>query len=128
MNAQPDHSANPLEAADAVLAQAITGLEAILADSCRRLNPFPPFLGMATIQAVEVESPHVQTGDRGCVVVTPDGSISELEVAAIPGIVGVLEVDQVEQFKPLDTAPEEYFLYLVAAVRTLAAELRRRGG
>ena len=83
---------------------------------------------MATIQAVEVESPHVQTGDRGCVVVTPDGSIYELEVAAIPGIVGVLEVDQVEQFKPLDATPEEYFLYQVAAIRTLAAELRLRGG
>ena len=34
--------------------------------------------------------------DRGCVVVTPDALIAELDVTAIPGVVGVLEVDQVE--------------------------------
>ncbi len=116
------------EAAEAVLAEATGKLESILADLCQRLNPFPAFLGMTTIQAVELEPALRPVADRGCVVVTPDGAIAELDVTAIPGIVGVLEVDQVEEFKPLDLTAEEYLIYLMAAVRALAAELRRRGG
>ena len=115
--------------ADAVLAEAAARLEAILADLCRRLTPFPAFMGMATIQAVELEPALTVPRDRGCVVVTPEGTIAELDIAAIPGIVGVLEVDQVEEFKPLDDlAAEEYLIYLLAAIRQLDAELRRRGG
>ena len=116
------------EAAEAVLAEATGKLESILADLCQRLNPFPAFLGMTTIQAVELEPALRPVADRGCVVVTPDGTIAELDVTAIPGIVGVLEVDQVEEFKPLELTAEEYLIYLMAAVRALAAELRRRGG
>ena len=113
---------------DAVLADATAQLETILADLCQRLQPFPSFLGMATIQAVELEPALSPARDLGCLVVTPDGAIAQLDIAAIPGIVGVLEVDQVEQFQPADLTPEERLIYLLAAVRQLDAELRRRGG
>lgn len=115
--------------ADVILADAAVRLEAVLSGLCRRLTPFPAFMGMATIQAVELEPALRPRPERGCVVVTPDGVIAELDIAAIPGIVGVLEVDQVEQFRPLDDlSGEEYLIYLVAAVRQLSAEVRRRGG
>ena len=114
---------------DDVLAESVGKLEAMLAELCARLDPFPAFLGMSTIQAVELEPALPSPTDRGCVVVTPDGTIAELDVAAIPGVVGVLEVDQVEQFKPLDDlSAEEYLVYLAAAIRALSEELRRRGG
>ena len=113
--------------AEAVLAEAAAKLQQTLGALCRQLDPFPAFLGMTTIQAVEIEPALLPTADRGCVVVTPDGSIAELDVAAIPGVVGVLEVDQVEEFKPLDLLPEERLIYLISAIRTLSAELRRRG-
>lgn len=114
---------------DQVLAEAVGKLEAMLAELCGRLDPFPAFLGMSTIQAVELEPTLAPRADRGCVVVTPDGTFAELDVAAIPGVVGVLEVDQVEEFKPLDDlSAEEYLMYLAAAVRALSEELRRRGG
>ena len=109
------------------MAASIGSLEVILDELCRQLDPFPAFLGMTTIQAVEIEPALLPTTDRGCVVVTPDGSIVELDVAAIPGVVGVLEVDQVEEFKPLELLPEERLIYLISAIRTLSAELRRRG-
>ena len=115
-------------AIDDLLADTISRLEAMVSEICRRLDPFPAFLGMATIQAVELEPALSPRADRGCVVVTPDGMIAELDVAAIPGVVGVLEVDQVEQFNPLaDLSPEEYLIYLAAAVRQLSREARRRG-
>ena len=113
---------------DAVLTDATARLETILADLCQRIQPFPSFLGMATIQAVELAPALSPTRDLGCLVVTPDGAIAQLDITAIPGIVGVLEVDQVEQFQPPDLTPEERLIYLFAAVRQLDAELRRRGG
>ena len=113
---------------DTLLADTAGRLETMLAELCGRLVPFPAFMGMATIQAVELEPALNPRADRGCVVVTPDGMIAELDVMAIPGVVGVLEVDQVEQFKPLDDlSPEEYLIYLAAAVRALSEEARRRG-
>ena len=118
---------DPAADAEDVLAASIDSLQVILGGLCRQLDPFPAFLGMTTIQAVEIEPALLPTADRGCVVVTPDGSIAELDVTAIPGVVGVLEVDQVEEFKPLELLPEERLIYLISAIRTLSAELRRRG-
>ena len=114
---------------DDILDETASKLEAMVVNLCGRLEPFPAFMGMTTIQAVELEPALNPKTDRGCVVVTPDGMIAELDVTAIPGVVGVLEVDQVEEFKPLeDLSPEEYLIYLVAAVRALSEEARRRGG
>ena len=112
---------------DDVLAETCGRLEAMVAELCGRLVPFPAFMGMTTIQAVELEPALNPKTDRGCVVVTPDGMVAELDVTAIPGVVGVLEVDQVEEFKPLeDLSPDEYLIYLAAAVRALSEEARRR--
>ena len=112
--------------AQAALTDAGDRIQAILDSLCRQLDPFPSFLGMSTIQAVELEPALAGLPDRGCVVVTPDGAIAALDVTAIPGIVGVLEVDQVEEFKPLELEPEERLLYLMAAIRALAPEARRQ--
>ena len=108
--------------------QASAGLEAIVAELCGRLQPFPAFLGMTTIQAIELDPNPPPLLDLGCVVVTPDGTITELDVTAIPGIVGVLEVDQVEEFRPLDLPVQARLTYLTEAVRVLAAEIVRRDG
>ena len=111
-----------------LLENTAAALESMLVNLCGRLNPFPAFMGMTTIQAVELEPALNPRADRGCVVVTPDGMIAELDVTAIPGVVGVLEVDQVEEFKPLDDlSAEEYLIYLIAAIKALRAEAARRG-
>ena len=108
--------------------QASAGLEAIVAELCGRLQPFPAFLGMTTIQAIELDPSPAPSLDLGCVVVTPDGTIAELSVTAIPGVVGVLELDQVEEFRPLDLPVQARLTYLTEAVRVLAAEIVRRDG
>ena len=111
-----------------VLWHAAAGLEDIVAELCRRLQPFPAFLGMTTIQAIELDPAPAPALDLGCVVVTPDGIIAELDVTAIPGVVGVLEVDQVEEFRPLELPAPARLTYLTEAVRVLAAEIARRSG
>ena len=116
------------EADQDALWQASAGLEAIVSELCGRLQPFPAFLGMTTIQAIELDPNPAPPLDLGCVVITPDGAIAELDVTAIPGVVGVLEVDQVEEFRPLDLPVQARLTYLTEAVRVLAAEIVRRDG
>lgn len=127
MTTPDDADFDPADAAANILADAIGNLENLLGELCKRLDPFPAFLGMATIQAVELEPALLPSSDHGCVVVTPDGSIAELDVTAIPGVLGVLEVDQVEEFKPIEMEPAERLIYVTCAIGTLSAELRRRG-
>ena len=113
---------------DTVLWETVAQLETMVSQLCRRLDPFPAFLGMTTIQALELEPNPAPAPDLGCVVVTPDGTIAELDVTAIPGVVGVLEVDQVEEFRPLELPVAPYLVYLTEAVRALAGEIEKRTG
>ena len=96
-----------------------------------QLRPFPGFLGMSTLQAIELELPPgsgIQLPpELGCVVVLPDGEISELDLRFIPGPSGPADVDQVEQFIELDLPPEQYIAFATVAVRLLQEETRRRG-
>ena len=114
-------------AADATLEETASRLRETLAELASRLRPFPSFLNMVSVQAVELEPPLQPTADLGCVVVCPDGEICELEVVGIPGVAGVSDVEQIEQFKPLELTVEEYIVYATTAIRALADELRRRG-
>ena len=113
-------------AAGTVLEEAAAELAQILGDMAVRLEPFPAFLNMLSVQAIELEPGLESKEDRGCLVVCPDGGIRRLELTAIPGAAGVAEVDQVEQFQELDLPPEEYIVYAAQAVELLYAELRRR--
>ena len=117
---------DPNSPTDAVLAESAQRLQEELVLLASRLKPFPAFLGMTPIQAIELEPVLLPNPDRGCVVVTPDGQIAELDVASIPGVVGISDVEQVEQFQPLDLPLAEYIVYARAAVAALTEELRRR--
>ena len=114
-------------AAENILGEAVAGLAQILAEMASQLDPFPAFLNMVSVQAIELEPGLQSREDRGCLVVCPDGGIRRLELTAIPGVAGVADVDQVEQLQELDLPPEEYIVYAVQAAELLYAELRRRG-
>jgi hypothetical protein len=124
-----DRSPEELKAAaDAILEEAAGQLRQVLVELASRLRPFPPFLGMASIQALELEPPLKTASDLGCVVVCPDGEICQLDLIGIPGLAGVTDIEQVEEFRELDLPAEEYVIYAAEAIRVLAEELRRRGG
>ena len=115
--------------AKGVLEQAAAQLHDTLVELASRLRPFPPFLNMATVQAIELELPDLlasELGDPGCVVVLEDGEICELELAVIPGPSGPSDSDQVERYRELDLAPEDYILFAAIAVHTICRELQRR--
>ena len=116
------------EIAQAAVQEAGQRLEEALTQLAQRLRPFPSFLGMTSVQAVEVEPLMLSGRDQGCIVVDPEGQLWRFEVTAISGIAGIAEADQVEEFQPADLAPLEYVVYASAAIEILAAELRKRGG
>ena len=81
-------------------------LRVTVADLASKLQPFPAFLGMSTLQAIELELPpgagfQLPSG-LGCVVVLPNGEISELDLRLIPGAVGPAEVDHVGEISRAD--------------------------
>lgn len=143
MLAEPDNRKNPegnpegnqggiSQAADAVLADVASRLRGLLEEMAPALKPFPPFLNMVSIQALELEPPFGpprfgSNEDRGCVVVAPDGTICSLDLRLIPGAPGETDSGQMAELHELDLPPEEYIVYAVSAVRALGQEMRRRG-
>jgi hypothetical protein len=123
MSAQDDSPRELVEQAAVRLHESVARLAA-------QLCPFPAFLGMTSVQAIELEPPAGITGrnaDLGCVVVLPDGEICELELEVIPGPMGPADVDQIERYRELELPPEEYVLFASAALYAIYRELRRRG-
>ena len=91
-----------------------------------RLAPFPSFLGMAWLQAVEVEPPEVVTlSNRGCLVVCPDGELYELVLRLLPGAEAVSDPDPVEELVPLDLTPLEYVVCARTAIEILGRLIHR---
>ena len=122
-----DRKSDDLQAAgEAVVAAAAQELRTLLSEIAGRLRPFPSFLNLSSVQAIELEPLLRVPEDRGCVVVLPTGEICEFNLTVMAGAPGVMDVDQVEEFQELDLPPEEYIMYAAAAVRELTRELRRR--
>lgn len=125
----PDSDMDPLvkrAVADAVVERASLELRKLLQELVSALDPFPSFMGISSIQAVEIEPSGVDQRDRGCVVICPDGELYELVLRLIPGPLDTGVVDQVEEMKQLGLAPGDYVANAHAAVRQLADLLEER--
>tara|TARA_B100000315_G_scaffold169291_1_gene157859 strand:+ start:232 stop:618 length:387 start_codon:yes stop_codon:yes gene_type:complete len=124
MSGSPEQQQLP---GDHPVVEAASCLRQLLAELASRLRPFPAFLNMTSLQAVELDLMPEGMPDRGCVVVLPCGEICELDLKVLPGIEGISESDQLEEFREMDLPPEEYILYAASAIRLLYLELARRG-
>ena len=98
-----------------LLEQIAAQLGEAVAELAVQLRPFPAFLGMISVQAVELEPPPDSAAQWGCVVALPDGEICELELEVIPGPASPADVDQVEKYRPLELSPEDYIHFAAAA-------------
>ena len=108
-----------------VLERAAAQLREVVVTLAQQLQPFPSFMGMSTLQAIELEPPPVSGRDWGCVVVLPDGEICELELEVIPGPAGPMDVDQVDRYKPLELSAGDYIHFAACALRAMGQELER---
>ena len=101
------------------LSQLAGELRQVLAEKARRVRTFPAFLGMATIQAIELELDVPVPVGRGCVVVTPEGAICSLDLVGILGAEGAVGEEFVEELTELQLPAEEYVIYARAAIKLL---------
>ena len=108
----------------AILAETASRLPEVVVRLAGRLRPFPAFLDMSTVQAIELGLTR-PVGDLGCVVVLSDGEICELELKMIPGPGSPSDVDQIGEFRELNVPPAQYILYAATAIGLLYEELRR---
>ena len=67
--------------ADEALSAAADQVEALLHEAALELRPFPPFPGAFFTMGVEVEPDGVQDKNIGCVIVTEEGSLRELQLS-----------------------------------------------
>ena len=112
--------------ADAVVERASQELHKILTEMVQAVAPFPLLMGLATVQAVEVEPSGVRDPEKGCVVVCPDGELYELILRLIAGPEDVGGIDQVEEMKQLELSDGDYVAYAHAAVGELARIMLER--
>jgi len=114
------NDSNPTDRTEEELRQDIRRL-------ARALVPFPEFLGLSSVQAVEVEPVADASSDVGCVVVCPDGELRELVLRLIPGPIDFGGVEQNEEMKELELGSADYVKYARAAVAELQRILAERG-
>lgn len=67
--------------AEEALIAAAEQVEALLREAALELRPFPPFPGAFFTMGVEVEPDGVRDKDIGCVIVTEDGALRELQLS-----------------------------------------------
>ena len=70
-----------LRLANEALAAAAERVEALLREAALELRPFPPFPGSFFTIGVEVEPDGVQDRQIGCVIVTEQGELRELQIS-----------------------------------------------
>tara|TARA_B100000029_G_scaffold321399_1_gene313818 strand:- start:10213 stop:10569 length:357 start_codon:yes stop_codon:yes gene_type:complete len=103
---------------DLILDKTNTELRELLIEAASAIENFPGFLGMETVQAIEID-PITGFPDRGCIVITPEGFLKELSLSILPGASTLGGYEQSEQFKDLDLPLDEETVYLYRAIRLL---------
>jgi hypothetical protein len=106
---------------DALVEQAALRLRELLREAVSHLDPFPPFPGALFTYAIEAEPTLAAHGERGCVVVCPDGELYELVIGAELPSFPDETADPVslrkEELKKLDDLhPRDYLVYAYNAL------------
>ncbi len=128
-------SDDPLEykaEADAALDRLAQQLRRLLQEATAQLDPFPPFPGAFFTHGIEIEAPGLDSPDRGCVVLAPDGELYELEMGEDVAALALDQTDPVamreERLKKLEELhPRDYVIYAYSALtRVVELLLERR--
>lgn len=125
----PDNEVDPLTkgpVGDAVEVTTSQELRKLLHELASALDPFPKFMDLTYIEAVEVEPPGPPDPERGCIVVCSDGEIREFVLRMIPGPFDTGGVEQTEELNDVDMSPGEYATYARAAVHELETIIEAR--
>lgn len=117
--------------ADRVLERAAAELEALLKEACAALRPFPSFPNAFFTNAIECDPGAGGDPERGCVVVTEDGELRELEFGVDHEAVELTgSWDPVtarkEETRPLALHPRDYVVYAYSGLMAVTEALLER--
>ena len=120
-----------LRYADDVLSQAVNQIEALLKEAAGQLRPFPPFPGAFFTFAVEVEPDGVQDRNVGCVVVSEEGDLKELQISLDGEDPAFGSPDPIsmrdEQLVDLELSTFDRFLFAYRGLQTITELLAQAG-
>ncbi len=127
-------SDDPLEykaEADEALDRLAQRLRRLLQEAAGQLEPFPPFPGAFFTHGIEIEAPGVESPQRGCVVLAPDGELYELEMGEDVTALALDQTDPValreEKLKKLEEMhPRDYVVYAYNALTKVVEILLER--
>ena len=125
---------DPLEykaEADAALDRLAQRLRRLLQEAAGELDPFPPFPGAFFTYGIEVEAPGVDSPQRGCVVLAPDGELYELVMGQDVAALALDQADPVamreEKLEKLeDLHTRDYIVYAYSALTKVVELLLER--
>ncbi len=125
---------DPLEykaEADTALDRLAQRLRRLLQEAAAELDPFPPFPGAFFTYGIEVEAPGVDSSQRGCVVLAPDGELYELVMGHDVTALALDQTDPVamreEKLEKLeDLHPRDYVVYAYSALTRVVELLLER--
>ena len=116
--------------ADAAIDQLAERLRELLVEATAQLDPFPPFPGAFFSYGIEIEAPGIDSPERGCVVLAPDGELYELRMGQDVPAFDFEMADPValrqEELKPLELHPRDYVLYAYEALTRVVELLLER--
>lgn len=117
--------------ADAALDRLAQRLRRLLQEAAGELDPFPPFPGAFFTYGIEVEAPGIDSPERGCVVLAPDGELYELVIGQDVTALALEQTDPVamreEKLKKLEGLhPRDYIVYAYNALTKVVELLLER--
>ena len=129
MSDTPDSPTADLREADRALARAADEVEALLRSAAQRLRPFPPFPGALFSYGVEAEADGVRDRSVGCIVVTEEGDLKELQIGIDEegaGMLGPPDPVSMREERLVEVAlhPYDRLLFAYAGLRAVEALLQ----
>lgn len=115
--------------ADDILTQAAERLEGLLQETARALQPFPAFPGAFFTYGVEVDLEGVEDRNVGCVVVTEEGTLRELQIgfeSEDPFAQADLVAMRDERLVEVRFTPQDRLRYAYAGLRAITRLLREQ--
>ena len=112
--------------ADVFVERASIELSKLLQELASALAPFPYFMDINSIQAVELEPSGANTRAHGCIVVCPDGELYELVLRIIPGPLASGGTEQIGEMRKLELPHGDYVAYAHAAIVKLVTIMEER--
>ena len=111
--------------ADIMLERTASQLREMLQEAVGELDHFPFVMGSIFIRAIEAEPGGATKGERGCVVVCPDGELYEYIYTITVG--GPFpEPSRKEEIRELELPPQDYIPYAYNALCEITRLLLER--